>query len=282
MLFIDESSHRTFLKQELQQLLPEGSFASLVWCSLGRELHERLIEWIWPDEVTDQINPVEALFLWGNNGGLDPEWFANEDGKYIDDAGNEIPPSIKPALSVVEQLAAYGLWLLEEEYHSLGAIEDESNSAHVFLTEEELRSLAAIPEEEEEKSNEQEWTRSEIIEHRRACVVLAYQALAYSHRTTLTAKEKEKATQFLSAWGKAGGKKRHEKMAKLKAWVIEKYRAGKSNSKEWDSKRQASIALVNKVMDYCETIGLKPSSPDMQDRIYRWILAAEKSMVSSR
>jgi hypothetical protein len=81
---------------------------------------------------------------------------------------------------------------------------------------------------------------------------------------------------YASEHGKLGAKKHHEPMKKLKAWVIEKYRAGKKDSKEWDSKRQASIALVCEAMNYGKTINANLSPQNAQDTIYRWIRNAEE------
>ncbi|MFP5381000.1 MAG: hypothetical protein ACLGG4_01925, partial [Gammaproteobacteria bacterium] len=231
MLFINQDSHVPFLTRELKRLLPDGSFASRLWRAIGNELHYRLVDW--PDESETEYSslfPVDALFVWAiKDGGLDPEWLASEDGTYLDDDGEAIQPTVRPIYSAIEQLAAYGLWLLEEMMGSLGPIPEEG-------------------------VGENGWTRDEVIEHRAACMLLAYQALSYSQRilsgTQLTAEEATRAAQLnFSAMGRAGAQKRHAPMAELRSWAIEKYKAG-----EWQSANQAAHALVDSVIKHGRSI----------------------------
>jgi hypothetical protein len=235
--------HRSFLQSELEQFLPDGSFVSLVWRSLGSELHYRLVDW--PDERETEYSslfPVEALFLWATkDGGLDPEWLTSKDGSYVDDFGKEIPPTVEPEFSVSEQLAAYGLWLLSEEFGDV---------------------------------NEQEgFRRNEVVEHRIECLLLAYQALAYAHRALhgiigfdLTLEEKRKTVLIdFSTLGKVGAEKRHVPMRGLRAWAIEKYRAGK-----WASANQAAHALKGEVLQHGRTIGAHLSEENAQRTLAEW------------
>lgn len=249
MLFsINEYSHRPFLSRELKQLLPDGTFASRLWRAIGAELHYRLVEWEPQNEVEySSLFPVESLFLWvTKDGGLDPEWLASENGSYLDDDGEVIPSTLTPSYSAVEQLAAYGLWLISEnEMDCCGLVSEQG-------------------------ANENGFNRDEVIEHRAACMLLAYQALSYAQRimlgTKLSPEENEKAEQFnFSKMGKAGAAKRHAPMAALRSWAIEKYRAGK-----WPSANQAANDLQGCVIDHGRTIGANLSKANAQRTIAEW------------
>lgn len=263
MLFINRYSHIPFLTSELKQLLPEGSFVSRLWRAIGNELDYRLSGAMDEDffgEPSDETEyssafPVDALFTWATeDGGLDPEWLASDDGSYLDDDGEVIPSSVKPSYSAVEQLAAYGLWLLDEQLGSLGPIPE--NDADI----------GPLPEH-----NCYGWKRDEVIEHRAACMLLAYQSLSYCQRilsgTRLTADEEARAEKFnFSAMGKAGAQKRHAPMVNLRAWAIERYRAGK-----WKSANEAAHALKKSVIDYGRTINAKLTEENAQRTIAEWI-----------
>lgn len=199
--------------------------------------------------------PVDALFMWvTKDGGLDPEWLVSEDGSYLDDHGEVMPPSVKPSYSAVEQLAAYGLWLLDEEMGSLGPIPENDPDT------------GPIPEH-----NCNGWKRDEVIEHRAACMLLAYQSLSYCQKilsgTRLTAEEEARAEKFsFSAMGKAGAQKRHAPMVNLRSWAIKRYKAG-----EWKSANQAAHALKDSVIAYGRTIGAILSEENAQRTIAEWI-----------
>lgn len=255
MLFINQYSHIPFLTQELKKLLPAGSFASRLWRAIGDELHYRLVDW--PDENETEYSsnfPVDALFVWATkDGGLDPEWLANDDGSYFDDDGQVIPSSVTPTYSAVDQLAAYGLWLLDKQMGSLGPIPQSDADIGPLL-----------------EHNCQGWKRDEVIEHRAACMLLAYQSLAYCQRilsgTPLTAEEKEWAEKFnFSAMGKAGAKKRHAPMAALRSWAIERYQAG-----EWRSANEAAHKLKDSVITHGRTINAHLSEENAQRTIAEW------------
>lgn len=255
MLFINQRSQIPFLTRELNQLLPDGSFASRLRRAIGNELHYRLVDW--PDESETEYSrlfPVDALFTWATkDGGLDPKWLASEDGSYLDDDGEVMPPSVRPSCSAVEQLAAYGLWLLDEQMGSLGPIPE--NAADI----------EPLPEH-----NSYGWKRDEVIEHRLACMLLAYQSLSYCQRiligTRLTAEEEERARTFnFSAMGKAGAKKRHAPMATLRSWAIERYQAG-----EWQSANQAAHSLKESVIKHGRTINAHLSEENAQRTIAEW------------
>ena len=247
MFFINHYSHVPFLTRELRKLLSDGSFASRRWRAIGNDLNYWLVDWPSENETTySSLTPVDALFFWATqDGGLDPEWLPNDDVNLDDDGEEVIPSTVKPTYSATELLAAYGLWLLEEMIDSHGP----------------------IPEAE---MGEYGWTRDEVIEHRAACMLLAYQALSYSHRilsgTQLTAEEATQAEQFdFSAMGKIGALKRHAPMAKLRKWANAKYKSG-----DWRSANQAAHALKDSVIEHGRTINALLTEENAQRTIASW------------
>ena len=261
MVFINWYSHIPFLTAELKQLLPNGSFASRLWRSLGNALHYELVERAedhgeYSDEYSIQV-PVDALFLWVTDekkgGGLDPEWLASDDGSYLDDDGEVIPPTLKPSYSAVEQLAALGLWFIDEKRHDIGPIPE--NDADV----------GPICEH-----NRYGWKRDDVIEHKAACALFAYQALAYSQRISrganLTTEEIARADKInFSAMGRSGAKKRHAPMVALRSWAIERYRDG-----QWQSANQAAHTLRELVITHGRTINAHLSEENAQRTIAEW------------
>lgn len=254
MLFIDHHLHIQFVASELRQLLPEGSFASRLKQTIGHALHYRLVDWPVESETElSRIFPVDALFAWvTTNGGLNPESLVSDDGRYLDDKGEEIPRTLRPDYSAVEQMAVYGLWFLDEEMESLGPMPETDTDG-------------PIPE-----YNGNGWTLVEVLEHRSACLLFAYQALSYCRRilggTQLTLNEEARAEKFsFSAMGRLGAKKRHAPMAELKSWAIQKYR-----EKKWKSANQAAHALKSLIMDHGRTIDANLSEENAQRTIADW------------
>jgi hypothetical protein len=66
--------------------------------------------------------------------------------------------------------------------------------------------------------------------------------------------------------GKAGAKKRHAKMAQLKEWTLEKYKAG-----SWKSANQAASELTSQVLTHSEEIGANLMKSNAQRTIAEWI-----------
>lgn len=246
MLNIYWSSHENFLITELKKLLGTDTFASRMWQFIGVELHDRLVDWIFEDEVEySRYFPVESLFLWALEGGLDIEFLADDEGNYLDDQGNILPSTIEKSYSAVEQLAAYGLWLVSEKSEILG-------------------------EPPEQGFNEQGFNREDVAEHKAACLLLGYQALSYSQRilngASLSVEEKQKKSQIdFSVLGKAGAAKRHAPMAKLRAWAIDRYKAG-----NWASANQAANELQNSVLEHGRSIGANLTKSNAQRTIAEW------------
>lgn len=179
-----EAFYGQFVTDELNKLIPKGSFASYLIHSIGRELQGTI-------ESLDEENkdgfwgtfPVQELYeLLASGWNLDHEWFQYTDGIYRDDNEKEIPLSIPRSYSAVEQIAAYGLYWIRDNINSCGQLPDDGY-------------------------NDQGWTREGIIEHKAECLLRAYQALVcgqklmigYPHALTNTQEEIEKAARIAMA-----------------------------------------------------------------------------------
>lgn len=66
--------------------------------------------------------------------------------------------------------------------------------------------------------------------------------------------------------GKAGARKRHEKMNELKTWTIHKYKAG-----TWRSANQAAFDLASEVLEQSQKIGANLTQSNAQRTIAEWI-----------
>lgn len=66
--------------------------------------------------------------------------------------------------------------------------------------------------------------------------------------------------------GKAGALKRHEKTKELKAWTLQKYKAG-----TWKSANQAASDLVSEVLVQSQKIGANLAKSNAQRTIAEWI-----------
>ena len=66
--------------------------------------------------------------------------------------------------------------------------------------------------------------------------------------------------------GKAGAKKRHEKSAQLRAWTIEKYKAG-----VWKSANHAASELVSEVLAQSKQIVANLTKSNAQRTVAEWI-----------
>lgn len=249
MIHADAFLHEHFIVRELNAFFTPDTYAARAWKSIGAQLHYHLVDWPFEDEIEfSMVFPVEALFLWiKKDGGLDIGWLADQDGFYTDDGCRLIPPSVAITYSGIEQLAAYGLWLVKVLMDSLGP--DQESEAGV---------------------NEQGHRLTDVREHRAGCMLLAYQALAYSRKLQLDSPlsvEEQQHTRLVNfrKLGEAGAKKRHAQMAALKEWAINLYK-----SESWPSANQAAHALARRIIDHGRTIGAELSEQNAQRTIAEW------------
>ena len=248
MNYTNEYNHLPFLRRELGSLLVNESFAARMPLAIGSDLHYRLVEYTDQEEVEySRLYPAEALFMWAiEDGGLDPEWLESVDGGYFGDNGDAIPSDIKPSLSAVDQLAAYGLYLISDD---------------------EMNCLGSVPDQGE---NENFFTRDAVIEHRASNMLNAYQSLSYCQRilkgVSLTNEEKaaSRCVNFASL-GRAGAQKRHAPMLALRSWAIARRAEGKINSANRDAHR-----LKDAITAHGISIGAFLSKDNAQRTIAEW------------
>lgn len=239
MFFYNQYAHLRLLREELKRLLPVDSFVYRLWRTIGAEIHYHLVDW--PDESEIEFSslfPIEALYLWVCDGdGLDPLWFANNDGRYIDDNGELIPGYITPSYSGVEQLAAYGLWLISD----LPAICLDDDCF------------------DERGHNQDGQTRDFLIEIHASPILFAYQALTYARKLAdgmpLSIDEEAKASELLnySAFAKHAVSQRFDQQLKP-SWL------------EHCKTAQQSLATISRLDDLLGVKGYDPKITKISPR----------------
>jgi hypothetical protein len=148
----------TLAKGELSEFIRPGGFASKITRMLGAEINSTLE--ILEEEDGEQwgIDPVHDLYFMLKSGwNLDHEWFMWTDNLYRDDNEQVLPDDMPKTYTTAEQMAAYGLHLLNVEMHAAGP----------------------APESGE---NDQGWTREGVLYHEAACLIRANQAVTYAVR----------------------------------------------------------------------------------------------------
>lgn len=243
--------HLPFLKKALTKLLPQDSFANRFKRSIGAELEAQLDLLEEGGDSLAATYPVGTLFVFIARGGgvLDPEWLRNEDRSFVDDEGIVMCLVDTPVVSGSEQLAAYGLYLLDE-LNSCGPSEEKDWDEH--------------------RINSHGWSEIAVCNHKAGSLLLAYQALSYAERLllskSLTSEENEAAALFdFSKIGKAGAAKRHAPMAELRKWAVTRYREG-----VWSSANEAAHELKESIINYGRTINAHLKEQNAQRTIAEW------------
>ena len=226
MFELDQQWHRLAIQEFLRQhrLLTTNTFAARLKDRIGREIHYRFVEY--PDESEVEFSrfaPVEALFnALAGGWSLDPEWLANDDGRYLGDDGEPIPAESKPTIAAIEHLSTYGLFLIGEEFDSLGDLPDEGLSNQGF-------------------------SREQVQQHRAACLLFGQQAAIYARDLLLvtrpSADEMAQAARAASARKAADARHAADPKAPAKRFVYECW-------KTWQAKpgRYASAAAFARDM----------------------------------
>lgn len=252
MRSINPYSHFGFLHPALMNFFEKESIESRVRRSVGA-IMDSLFD---SEEYFDQnrmraIYPAQSLFYWLSSGErVDAEWLTSEGGEIYDDYGVKIDVAAFKQLSAAQHMAAYGLWLLGEDISSCGPSAEE--------------------DWDDNRINPQGWKELEVIDHRGECLLIAYQALAYSQRLNTGEKLNDEESKNISAFnfseiGKNGAKKRHASMNKLRDWAVVKYRAG-----TWPSANQAAHELKDSVIQHGRTIGANLEPQNAQRTIANW------------
>ena len=118
--FYTHSLHRNFVHRELMKVLVKDAFAARFVESLGYEIKVALEsgadETDCPyDDLLFFINFSDLLYSWINSSdGFDPNWLVGNDGTLRDDRGEVYKDGLPNALNKQSQLAALGIYLLEE------------------------------------------------------------------------------------------------------------------------------------------------------------------------
>lgn len=245
-------SHPSFLRQRLLGFLAEGSFARRMWRAIGYEIDSVFSEER-EDDGYSALFPCEALFLWiSQNGGFDPAWLADEAGGYIDDQGERVPKTVRATVSGVEQLAAYGLWLLDIDMPSIGDAGDDDPW-------------------DDQDCNQNGVPYVDALDHRAECLLLAYQALLYAERMAggraLSPVETAQAVAVVDfvAHGRRGADLRHAKMRELKAYAV-----GLFQARAWKSPSVAARSLQAEIMKHGRAAGLNLVESNAQRTITAW------------
>lgn len=268
MFAINLHSHVPFLRRELQKLIPVDSFAYLMHGRIGNELVPSGEDYFEEKDSFAAFFPTEHLFLCiqsGSGTDLDLEWLAEEDGTYIDDNGNPVPPMITPTVTGVQQLAAYGLRLIENNLQELDVC-DPSTGKNIV----DSMGIAVEQTFEFDGRNAHGFTEAENTSHKAECLLQAYQVLSYAHRLLvsdpLTEGEKEKIGSVnFSSLGKKGADKRHAPNRALAAWAVALYK-----TKKWNSANEAAHNLKDEILAHGRTIGAVISETNAQRTFAEW------------
>ena len=245
--------YQLFVVSELKKFLPERTSAYNFQVKIGKLMAD------FRDNI-DNINSwtaVEKIYYWfklcniKNSNEFDfSEYLIDPDGTYTDD---DCRSSLsEPIFSVVELIAAYGLWFVNVEMECCG-------SWH-------------YPELEEPIHNALGFTKAQVIEHKSVCLLNAYQAVSCANKSLLndppTDYDRARSSKINFV---AMNQKRWEPNDKRKAEVFRIY-----DGHKWPSRRKAAATIVPLLNEFCDS--QVPKIPKLSvDRasttIYEWILA---------
>lgn len=261
-MYVYPFEHKVSAASHLIGFLKRDGFASLLGKQIGQELHHRLVEWPIESEAEwSRDNPVSALFVWLDRDGigLDPEWLRGDDGSYLDDRGQPLPPTVKPEYTPAEQMAAYGIWLVYEHAWQWG----KPQFFELAEWDEHLEKYGV--------------TAAEAAEHVHACLLFGYQAALYADRLERGESPTEQesgpyAHMNFSMLGAQGAKIKHKPMYQLRDWALERYR-----SRGWKSASDAAYTLVEEVIAHGRTINATLLPSNAQRTIAEWFRRHDRS-----
>lgn len=247
--------HENFIMFELVRLLEPKSYASMAWKLIGAEIHDILEQ---QEEESDtpfdyaMANRSNFLHIWAKyGGGFDVEWLSDEKGIYLQDNGEYYVADTPISLSPVEHLATYGLYLLKIEMRSRGSTE-------YFDT----------------RINERGFPVTEVIFHRAACLMAAYQCLLLATKelhTTRGPKVQELIDDELkrraAKHGEAGAARKNQKRKEVINYTIDLYRS----RGPWQSKKQAAFHIWKAVFEYAKTVPYVLRDTNAEQTVYQWI-----------
>lgn len=257
MKIVNQNMHFSFLQSAFSEFLKKDSFVDKIKRSIGEDIDYS----IGPDELFNETgmrasDPVTSIFYWLSSGEeFELEWLFDENGNIYSDSGEFIKPEDILPISSSEIMAAYGEWIITENFGCHGSSKDEDI--------------------DENGRNGDGWEQREVKQHEAECLLLGYQALIYARRLnsgeqlTINENSKAKITDY-SAMGRNGAKKRHASMNKLKQWTIDKYKAG-----TWQERKISASAAAHElkaeVLTQSVSIGAHMKEYSAQNTIAGWI-----------
>lgn len=214
--------------------------------NIGAALHYHLVDY--PDEFdAESESLVDALYKWiRRTGGMSQEWLIDGDGRCTDDRGEVVENPGELVISGAQQLAAYALWLLDVEMPPLVG-------QHADEWDERQKALHG-------------WTATQVRDNRVSIMLFAFSALSF-------ACEINRYSEF----GKAGAKKRHAGMEKLRTFAVSQYRR-----RTWPSANKAAHDLAAEVRQFAIENGLMPLSLENAQRtLAEWFRKAESGQAAA-
>jgi hypothetical protein len=239
--------HIRFLREKLTSLLPKDSFAYRLRYSIGRQLDSMLIHY---RQTYPESSPAEAVFLLlSENETVDLDWFADVDGQLFDDWGQRIPTGEVSPISSSQQMAAYGLWLIEGEWQPSLQVPELAKPKPRFRS------------------------KLQKFSHEAECARLANDALEYAIRlskdVTLSPEETNKVQGFdFKEEGRKGGKARQAGMNALKLWTLDRYL---EREQQFKSASHAASVLKREALAHADETGVKLSEENAEKTLASWI-----------
>lgn len=239
--------HKTLIVSELKKILMPSSYVTKAWRVIGAEINATFEE-PGEDEIPTPYRPNE-LALWAQqSGGFDVEWLSESKGNYICDDGTFFQTSKKLRLTPAEQLAAYGLWFIDDEMNSHGEIDyvDRFTNANGILV-------------------------TDVIFHRAECIMAAYQCLRFAENTV-----DPHSKHDYSKYAKRGSARKEVKRQEVKSYVLEQYKSGGP----WQSKRHAAFHIWKGTVDFSKSINYPLTETGAETTVYKWIREGTKNVNS--
>jgi len=269
MFTINVYSHIPFLRKELRKLIPNGSFAELMFKKIGNELVPFGNISFFEDEEYAGLFPLEYLFKQIQKGSKDEdldlfEWIAEEDGTYVDDHGNLIPSTVEVSLTGVQKLAIYGLYLITNYLEALDVVDPSTGKAPVDRFGCQIEQTFEF-----EGRNAHGNSEVDVTSHKAECLLQAYKALSYANSILAenqnSTDEKNIDSSYFSMIGKKGSDKRNMPRRQLRTIALDLYKKG-----QWSSANQAAYQLKDRIIDEGKKLGLNIIEQNAQRTIAEW------------
>lgn len=238
----------TLAKGELSEFIKDGTFAARIKRCLGRELNSTLELLEEEDDGVWGVLPVYDLYeLLSEGWSLDHEWFKWTDDIYRDDEDLEVPEALPKIYTASEQMAAYGLYILNEKILSMGPASESG-------------------------LNDQGWTREGVLEFEATCLIHAQQALDFAHRLNVALGIPHKETRVqdaMSILGTHNANKRHAAGHAAREFVWAEWQANKEHYD--NNKAKFARTYVDIVANKFQTVGGDPLKMTARHLADKWL-----------